>query len=141
MTWAPQETQKTIYALLLADATLTSLIGANRIFDFVSDNQAYPFIKISADKDTWEDRGSSTTEGWTVTLHIDLWYRSDTARGKKTVQDIQNRIDVLLHKSEPCIEGWNIIAFRRQLSTIVTEPDNVTLHGIQVFNLLLGEVF
>lgn len=140
MTWAQQETQKTIYDLLANDEELIELIGENKVFDFTPDNSPYPFITFFQSGDTWADRGSHTTEGWDARLQINVWYRGP-GRGKKEVQNIQARIDQILHKQDICVEGWNIIAFRRQTATILTEPDNVTLHGVQIYKLLLGEVF
>lgn len=136
MTWAPTETQKTIYTLLGADSALTALLGANKIFDHVPDNAAYPFVKLRIKP--WTDRGNHTLEGLSCELQIDVWYQAPN-RGDLKVQLIQKRIDELLHSVNIEIDGWNVISLRRAFIDVLTEPDNVTLHGVQKFNLMIGE--
>ncbi len=129
--------QKTIFDVLSGDATLTGLLGANKILDRVPDTKAYPYVTIG-DIST-SDRGNHTWDGILSTLIINVWSR-EPGRGRKDMQAIQTRIDQLLHKQDVCIEDWNIVSFRRVNCNIVVEADNVTYHGVQSFNLLLGEV-
>lgn len=140
MTWGPQETQKTVYEILTTDTALQTLLGGSvgnlKVYDFVPDNQIFPFIVISDPAST--DRGNHSWEGLSVDLTINVWYRAP-GRGRLKVQEIQKRIDELLHNTEPCIDGWNIVVLRRASVNIVTEEDNVTLHGIQKFKLFIGE--
>lgn len=148
MTWAPKETQTKIYELLGNDATLVALLGGTvigsgpafgepKIYDWVPDNTAYPYLTI--DILPFDNRGNHTKEGWRCEFQINVWYR-EPGRGKLKVQDIQNRIDVLLHNANLGGTGWDTLCLLRTLVDILTEDDNVTLHGIQRFNLLLGEV-
>jgi len=145
VTWGPQETQIKIYEILSTDADLQILLGGDghlptptntKVFDRVRNEQAFPFITIG--DMAWQDRGNHTHEGLRAEITINVWYREPGA-GRKQVQLIQKRIDELLHKSEPCIEGWNIVGFRRSSINILMDPDNITLHGIQKFNLMIGE--
>lgn len=140
MKWAPQSTQKTIYDLLTGDAQLQTLIGATltdkKVYDFVPDNQPFPFITIGQGQ--WQNRGNEDFQGVEVDMEIHVWYRSPN-RGRLKVQEIQKRIDELLHRQDPCIEDWNIIALNRKFVDILIEDDNVTLHGVQIFNLKIGE--
>lgn len=137
MTWAPTQVQKTIYQTLTGDATLVGLLGGSKVYDHVPDNEDFPFIHLQIKP--FEDRGNHTHEGWTGTIQINVYYRAP-GRGDLPVQNIQAEIDRLLHSQQLCFDGWNIIVFRRQLVDIIKEDDNVTLHGVQVFNLMLGEV-
>lgn len=134
-TWAPTETQKTIYAILTGDSSLMTMV--NGVFDHVPDNRNFPFITLQIKP--WTDRGSETWEGLGATIQINVWYYHPGA-GDLEVQKIQRRIDQLLHDKDICIDGWNIVAFRRTLIDIIVEPDNITLHGIQIFNLMIGEL-
>lgn len=146
MTWAPQETQIAVYNILKADSALMVLLGTTvggtqKVFDFVPDNTAFPFLVM--EPKPWEDRGNYTTEGLSAELWIHTWYQpgqsgSFTGRGDKQVQLIQSRIDQLLHKQPLSISGWNTLILRRSLVDIVVDPDNVTRHGIQKFKLFLG---
>jgi len=136
MTWPAQETQKAIYNLLVNDSALTALIGANKIFDHVPDNQAYPFVTMRTKPSS--DRGNHDFEGWTQGLQIDVWHQYG-GLGDLKVQQIQKRIDELIHSQDICIEGWNIIVLRRSTVDISDDPDGRTKHGVQIFKLLLGE--
>ena len=138
MTWAPLEAQKTIYTTLETDTSLRTLLGgAAKVFDHVPDNTAYPYVVIS--QMPFQDRGNHTSEGLQSEFQVTVWYRAP-GRGNKGVQDIQKRIDELLHLQELCIDGWNTLLCRRSIIDILTDDDNVTKQGIQRFRLLLGEI-
>ena len=142
MTWAPLETQKTIYGILEADPALRTLLGATaaspKIFDHVPDNTPYPYVTLQALP--WEDRSSHTDRGWANLYQINTWYAPPAGRGNKEVQLIQKRIDELLHEQDICIDDWNTIMCRNVFTDILTEDDNVTKHGIQRFKLFLGGI-
>jgi len=146
--WAPTDTQFAIYNHLASDDTLITLLGedasvtdlSTKVVDHVPDTMEYPFVVMEISP--FEDRGNYTTEGLEATLTIHTWYRpgasSHTGRGDKKVQEIQKRIDEILHKSQMEITGWRNLNIRRTLIDILTDTDNVTRHGIQQFKLLLG---
>jgi len=137
MTWAPQETQKTIYESLTSDATLMALITG--VYDGaggVPQNNLYPYVTIGEGAMT--DRSNHTTRGFGSDLTIHVWYQ-EQGRGRKQVQNIQAEIDRILHAQNICIDGWNIISLRAVFTDVIIDIDNVTLHGIQKFNLLIGE--
>lgn len=137
MTWAPKELQKTLFSILGSDATLLSL-GVTGVFDSTSvpEEQTFPFITIG--DNPMENRSNHTTRGWKSEVKIHVWYQ-EAGRGRKKVQEIQARIDELLNSVDICVDGWNIINLRLQFVDVIVDIDNVTLHGIQIFNLLLGE--
>lgn len=137
MTWAPTEAQKRIYTILAGDAALQTLLGgANKVFDYVPQNVSYPYVTMQIRP--MSDRGNHTLEGVSFEYQINVWYRG-AGLGDLKVQEIQARIDELLHKQDICIEGWNVINHRRSSVNIIDDPDSVTKHGIQIFNLMLGE--
>lgn len=141
-TWAPTETQRAIFSLLSADTDLSLLLGGSgKVFDHVPDNTAFPYITMYINP--WDDRGNHTTEGFQCVLQIDVWYQPGVGeakgRGNYRVQQIQKRVDELLHKTNLEVDGWKTLIMRRTLVDILTDPDNVTKHGIQQFKLFLGE--
>jgi hypothetical protein len=136
MTWAPQELQKTIYDTLTSDTTLMALITGVYDSTAVPEYTSFPYVTIG--DGPFEDRGNHTWEGWTVPVTIHVWYQEE-GRGRKKVQEIQAEIYRLLHKQDICVDGWNIVNLRIQTVDVIIDSDNVTLHGIQIFNLLLGE--
>lgn len=141
MTWAPTEAQKAIFAKLANDATLQTLLGttpaAPKVYDHIPQEEPWPFISIQIKP--LEDRGNQTLEGVEFRYQVNVWYRAP-GRGDLKVQEIQGRIDELLHRQDICIDGWNIISHRRSTVDILDEDDGVTKHGVQIFTLMLGEV-
>jgi hypothetical protein len=136
MTWAPLELQKTLFEELSNDATLATLIDDVYDSTAVPQNVAFPYVTI--DGLSLEDRSNHTTRGFSCDFIIHTWYR-ETGHGRKKVQLIQAEIDRILHAVDICIDGWNIISLRQKVVDVIVDTDNVTLHGIQTFNLLIGE--
>lgn len=138
--WAPLEVQTEIYAILNADADLTTLLGANKIFDFVPDKTAYPYVTVNALP--FIPRDNATHDGLECEFQLNVWYQpgktGTTSRGNKPVQLIQKRLDELLEQRSLCVNGWNTLQLRRTFIDILVESDNVTRHGIQRFKLFLG---
>jgi hypothetical protein len=126
----------TIAPTAITIAVSETVKGVQKVFDFVPDNTEYPYLVLQVLP--WVDRGSHTYEGWSCEFQITTWYRAP-GRGNLQVQTIQKRIDELLHKTDPCISGWNVVLIRRTFVDIITSDDNVTKQGIQRFNLLTGE--
>ena len=118
-TYAPLETQKTIFETLANDDSIIDLLGedsgtddqSSKVFDFVPDNTEYPFIVIQIKP--WSDRGNHTYEGLQADLTIHVWYQPGSTfndgRGDRRVQLIQSRVDTLLHNQELAI-GLELLA-------------------------------
>lgn len=125
--------QKAIYARLTGDAPLMAKITG--VFDFVPDNQTYPFLQIGE-----VDFGSfdtQTFDGFEGTITINLWHRPGS-RGRAALHDIQNDVYNLLHKWIPSISGFTVVSMRYDFSNIIVDPDAVTYHGVQRFKILMG---
>lgn len=148
MTWAPLEVQKEIYLKLAMDSELIVKLGGDatdsistKIFDHVPDNTVSPYVTIYALP--FNERANATFEGWSAEVQINVFYRpgegANTSRGNKFVHEVQAIIDSVLHNQDLCTDGWNTLQMRRSLVTIETLDDNVSKHGIQRFNLLIGE--
>jgi len=141
MTWAPTELQKTIYETLSQDTALQTLLGTTplnpKVYDHVPDNQPFPFVRMSIKP--MSDRANHDWDGVSFSYTIDTWVQAPN-QGDLKVQQIQKRIDELLHQQDICIDGWNIVVHRRATVDILDEPDGRTKHGVQIFKLFLGEV-
>lgn len=139
MTWAQTELQKTIYTTLSSDAALQTLLGttpaAPKVYDSVPDQKSYPYVTMQIKP--MSDRGNHDWEGVGLNYQINVWYQAP-GQGDLKVQQIQARIDELLHKQDICVEGWNIIVHRRSTVDILDEPDGRTKHGVQIFKIFLG---
>lgn len=140
MTWAPTETQKAIYDLLVADSSLQTLLSGTpedpKIYDSVPDKKAYPYVTMQIKP--MDNRDNESWDGVGINYQINVWYQGP-GQGDLKVQQIQARIDQLLNKQDICIDGWNVTAHNRVTVDILDEPDNRTKHGVQIFKLFLGE--
>lgn len=146
--WAPLEAQAEIYTALATDDDIIDLLGedsgtvatSTKVFDFVPDKKAFPYITLNILPFT--PRDNATNDGLQCEFQINVWYAPGTTgnamRGNKPVQLIQKRIDELLQNRNLCINGWNTLQLRRSFIDILTEADNVTKHGVQRFSLFLG---
>lgn len=135
MTWAPTELQKSLFSILSNDSALTTLLGANKIYDHVPDNSPYPYVKLNVKP--MNDRANEDWDGVQIEATVKVWYQA-TGLGDLKVQQIQKRIDELLNSGSISITGWNVISNRRKMVDIQDEPDGRTKQGIQIFNYLLG---
>lgn len=138
-TWAPQEVQKTLFTVLSGDAELQTKIGGvpadPKVYDLVPQGVAYPYITIDVNM---SDRGNQTGEGWQGEPQINVWAQGDNF-GKKFVQEVQKRIDELIHNQNLCVDGWNLLVCKRTIADVFKETDNVTVHGVQRFKINLGD--
>lgn len=141
MTWAMTEAQKTIYTVLAGDSALQALLGGSvpspKVYDSVPDQKAYPYVTMQIKP--MQIRDNEDWDGVSFQYQINVWYQAP-GQGDLKVQQIQKRIDELLHKKDICIDGWNIVTHRRSVVDILDEPDGRTKHGVQIFNLFLAEV-
>lgn len=139
-TWAPQETQKTLFKVLSEDAALQTLLGttpaAPKVFDSVPQDAAYPYITIQVQP--FNDRGNETGEGWASEPQINVWDQG-ARKGFKTTQEIQKRIDELINNQNLCVDGWNLLVCKRLIVDVFKHPDNVTIQGVQRFRIYLGD--
>lgn len=136
MTWAPIAVQQAIFQTLADDAQLQPLIKG--VFDgaAVPQDQEFPFVTINPGQLT--DRSNHTHRGFETEIQVDVWDQSENW-GRKRVQLIQKEIDRLLHDVTICFEGWNIITLRQISVEAFVDADNVTMHGVQRFRLMIGE--
>lgn len=125
--------QKAIYARLTGDAPLMAKITG--VFDFVPDNQTYPFLQIG--EVDFGPFDTQTFDGFEGVITINLWHRPGS-RGRAALHDIQNDVYNLLHKWIPSISGFTVVSMRYDFSNIIVDPDAVTYHGVQRFKILMG---
>ncbi len=120
----------------ITEVITTLVVGTQKIFDHIPDNEPWPYVHMNFDP--WTERSNETWRGWETDFETSTWYRAP-GRGKAGVQAIQKRIDELIHHTQPCIEGWNIVALTAVDVSVEVDVDNVTLNGLQRFKLLIGE--
>lgn len=120
--------QKAVFAALEADAALTSLIGAGRIYDDAPQGASFPYITFGATLARDWSTGSDTGAEHVLTLHV--WSR---AAGKKEAQAIMRILREALHDEPLVIEDHRLINLRHEFSDTSRDPDGETVHGIVRF--------
>ena len=120
--------QKSIVQALKSDAALQALSGGVRIYDFVPQRAAYPFVSlghmVSHDWSTGSERG----EEHVFDLHV--WSRG---KGKKQCLEIMSAVLRVLHDVALSVEGHQLINLRYQFADARLDPDGETVHGILRF--------
>lgn len=125
--------QERIYSILSTDTILFGVCGLTGVFDFVKDNQSFPYVKIGDDVlNDWSNHSDCGFQG-TSTIHS--WSQ---AAGKAQVMGIMDRIYMLLNNVDLALVGFKTVSCRQGQSRILLDPDGYTHHGIQIFNLMLG---
>lgn len=117
--------QAAIVTLLLADATLTDMVGA-RIYDAVPESLLDPYIVVSG----WSEGSNDTLEdgdagiGSEAVITIDAF--TDDARasaGFKKVQTIADRVKILLHGQPLTIDGWVLVVIEHEDTIVMPDED------------------
>lgn len=108
--------QSAVYARLKNDATLTSMIRG--VYDFVPEDEAYPFVVIGEAIETPDNRHGGFGRETVITLHV--WSRY---QGYAQALRIGARVTALLDHQPLAIEGSDHIATRFEFSQTLTDPE------------------
>ena len=123
--------QKTIYFLLSQDGPLIQMLGPGKVFDYVPDGTAAPFIVLGDDGDIenvsaeFSDLQVDAHEQ-TVTLHT--W--TEVQRGRLTVKTILSRIHDVLIDQVILLDGFIVMLMVFVAAHVLREEDGLTYHGI-----------
>ena len=75
--------------------------------------------------------------GFDGVLNLHSW--SDS-RDMATVGNIQKAIYDILHHAEFTMTGYNLVDIHQEFSTILRDPDGITLHGVQRYRISLQTI-
>lgn len=131
------ELQKTIYAALTGNITVTALVTG--VYDAVpqaddaGDGAAFPYITIGEDNHNGWD--TDTTVGRDASVVIHTWSRYP---GRKEVKEIQGAVYAALNRATLSITGFSFVACDLLSSETLTETDELTRHGVQTFRVLFN---
>jgi hypothetical protein len=124
--------QQAVFAALTADAALTALLGANRIYDDVPQGSALPYLALGQtsvrDWSTGGDPGTDSGTEHSFTVHA--WSK---ARGKKEAHEILAAVRAALHDQPLALTGHRLINLRHETSDVRRDPDGETVHGLARF--------
>ena len=117
--------QRSVYAALIGDATLTGLLGGTHVYDHVPRGAAYPYVTFG--RTTERDWSAGTESGSEHLLTINVWSQ---AAGRRQVQEIMAAVRDALHDRSLALAGYQLVNLRHQSSDTQREPDGETLRGI-----------
>jgi hypothetical protein len=117
--------QQSIFATLIANAALTSLLGGARVYDDVPQASPFPYLTFGHSLVRDWSTGSEDGSEHVVTLHV--WSQG---KGKKEAHEIMGAVRTALHDQALTLAGHRLINLRHELSEARRESDGDTTHGI-----------
>jgi hypothetical protein len=125
--------QKGVYAALGSAAEVSTLVGT-RIFDRVTPNAGFPYIRIGNDQVLNEDQ-DCVQECVEVFSTIDVFSR---AQGKSEAKNVAGAIARALNEDTITIEGaYSLLQFVHQETRFLDDPDGLSTHAVLTFHALI----
>lgn len=121
--------QQAIHNKLTADSTLMAKVTG--VFDFVQDNQSYPYIVIG--EGTSVPMVTFDRFGEEATTMIHIWSRY---QGFKETADIMDDLNRLLAHQDLTMDGYDTITCFYDFSETLREPDGITFHAVVRYRIL-----
>ena len=129
------ELQKAVFSALnsgsITDASGSAITG---VFDDVSTDTAYPYIRIG--EETLADNSSKDKDIFEHTLTIHIWSQY---RGNRDIKDIMKQVHDLLHDSSLSVSGASMVNMRQEFHTTLIEGDGITRHGVMRFRAVVSD--
>lgn len=123
-----------LVARLAADAPLTALIGADRVFSHVPDGQPSPYVQLRIDAKAWE---TSTEYGAEHTVELNAWTEGE---GPKLADRILAAIEDSLREASITLSGHRLVNLRLQASTVFRDGEGQTYCGYQRWRAVTEEL-
>lgn len=94
-----------------------------------------PYVEIGdLELDTWD---TDNFQGANVTVPIHVWSRS---WGKKEANALMEEVRLFLHRATGVTAEYKIVDCLLMSSSVVTEPDRKTRHGVALFRVTINEI-
>ena len=120
--------QQSVFAALTADAALTALLGAGRIYDDVPQGSPFPYITLG--QATAREWSTGSEDGTEHNLILHVW---SNARGKKQAHEILSAVRTALHDKPLTLAGHRLINLRHEFSEARRDRDGEAIHGTARF--------
>lgn len=120
-----------LYAALAADAALTALIGASKVFDIVPANAAAPYVVIG--DETAIDAGSSLIDAQEHTITVHVWSEQPSTKQCKA---IQAAVRAVLHEARLTLSAGTLCNLRCEYKETMRDPDGISVHGVLRFRAI-----
>jgi hypothetical protein len=118
--------QKTIFETLQADAPLTALTGADKVFSHITSKTDLPYILIC----NWrsEDWSTSSENGDLHRFDIEVW---DDAPSLVFRQEIGSKITELLHEQSLALDFGHLVNLRLE-NSFLSMQDNTKIQPLRL---------
>ena len=131
------QTAIAIIAALKGDATLTALLTAYAaspaVFTHVpQDLETYPYVVLF--DSGLDDDSNDCNLGFDGVLNIHSW---TDQRDMAVIGNIQKAVYDALNHAELGMTGYTLVELHQEFSTILRDPDGITLHGVQRYRIIL----
>ena len=117
--------QKAMFAALSADATLTGLIGANRIFDDVPPGARPPWIVFA--ESSLADWGTGTEAGEAHLVSLEIW---SSQKGRRQVAAIAASARAALDAIGPLDAPFHLVHLRHENTRFERDPQTEWFRGV-----------
>jgi hypothetical protein len=107
MSEAARALQEAVFALLSADATLTTLLGGPKVFDGAPRNAEAPYVHLG--EANARDWSTATEAGTEVSFAVIAWSRQP---GRSEALSIAARVEALLHDAALDVDGFRLVNLR-----------------------------
>ena len=135
MTAPAAELQKAVFEALGADAAVTALLGAGKIYDHAPANVAFPYITFGRTSIfDWSTGTESGTEQL-VTLHV--WSKT---KGKKETLAIMEAAKALLDDAALELDEHHLVNMRLEFAEERYDDDLSVHHGLLRFRAVTEPV-
>lgn len=129
---------------LLADATLTAIVGAAGVYGHLPQaSRTDPPYLVIGRRHHSGDAGAMQKEGGHVSLQIDGW---SAHKGPAEMHTIVSRCYVLLERTNLTADGFTLVegSLHREFADVFDEPDEdspdrVLYHGVQLWTCEIHE--
>jgi hypothetical protein len=140
MTYPANALQKAVYDRLTGYSPLTAALGGSKVYDFVPESAAPPYVVIGDDTDA--DWSTKTWAGWECTVTIHAW--DYEAAGRKSVKTLLGHLYDALHEQEAglSVSGFTLVQIRYEFAQTFQEtaadgaPDRY-YHGVMRFRAVI----
>lgn len=130
--------QQAVYARLVAQLAGLGPGGANvAVFDHVPRDPARVHCRIDGFNVTQRPiKADKTSHGFNVHLFDRPTDQTASARGQRTVKELQEAVVAALHNWQPAVTGAS--AVRHETSFIAPDEDGLTQHAASRFTCFIG---
>ncbi len=99
--------QEAVFSALVADTTLTTLLGGAKVYDGAPRNAAAPYVHLG--EMVARDWSTATEAGAEVNFAVVAWSRLP---GRSEGLAIAERVVALLHDAALTLDGWRLVNLR-----------------------------